>query len=180
MRFIRQLGRHGRGSLLLSRQPRGTLDFQKQQRCKSGAEIRKNAEEATGVRFPNYNPRLSIAENRRLAEDYLRQSGTEQKPRPPRGLIAQPASRGFLVSWSLPEGSRNKEIVSWRIYKDNENALYKEIADRGNRQIFIESTGGNSPPKVAAFISSMNAYGRESSNSDRQQRRSRGWGNRAS
>lgn len=114
------------------------------------------------MRFPNYNSRLSSAENRRLAEDYLRQSGTEQKPRPPRGLIAQPASRGFLVSWSLPEGSRNKEIVSWRIYKDNENALYKEIADRGNRQVFVESTGGNSPPKVAAFISSMNAYGRES------------------
>lgn len=114
------------------------------------------------MRFPGWNPELSVAQNRREAEDLVRQGGTAMKPPPPRGLIAQSASRGSLITWSLPEGPRSKEIVSWRIYKDNESTLYKENTDRGSRQCFVEGTGGSTPPKYAVFVSAMNAYGRES------------------
>ncbi len=111
------------------------------------------------MKFPNYNRRLSVAENRLLAQDYLRHSGSERRPQPPRGVIAQKASRGFTLVWSLPQAFR--DIVGWRVYKDSEGSLYKEISDRGNRQIFIEASA-NGAPNVAVFVSSINAYGRES------------------
>jgi len=112
------------------------------------------------MRFPGFNPKLSAAENRVRAEDLIRQGGSERRPQPPRGLIVQCGSRGFLVSWSLPEIF--KDVTGWRVYRDTESSLYKEISDRGNRQCFIESTGGGTPTKVAVFVSSINAYGRES------------------
>lgn len=94
------------------------------------------------------------------ATDQLRIRGTPKRPDAPTDLIAQSASRGVLLSWGQPV--INTDIVGWRIYKGDENTMYTEIRDRGNRQCFVEATAGSSPPTNNFFVSSINAFGKES------------------
>lgn len=98
---------------------------------------------------------------RAQASDVVRTRGTNQRPQPPRDIILQSSSRGILASWSLPSGF-NADIQGWRVYKGDENMLYKEIQDRGTRQCVIESTAGSTPPVTNVFVSSLNAFGIES------------------
>lgn len=117
------------------------------------------------MRFPakwqgdNDTPADKQAE-RNKALDSLRTRGTPRIPDPPRDVIAQPGSRGVLLAWGLP--AVFFDIVGWRIYKGDENTLYHELRDRGTRQMFVEATAGTTPPNNNFFISSMNAFGKES------------------
>lgn len=98
---------------------------------------------------------------RSQAADMTRTRSTAQIPSPPRALVAVPAPRGILVSWSLPDGF-NADISRWRVYKDDETNLYQEMADRGTRQCFVETTAGSSPTVTNVFVSSINLLGYES------------------
>ena len=96
--------------------------------------------------------------------DMVRVRGTVQIPPPPREVTIQSAPRGLLVTWSEPD-PRNpgtKFINGWRVYKGDEKTLYDQIRDRGNRQKFVETTAGTTPPVTAIYVSSVNALGAES------------------
>lgn len=99
--------------------------------------------------------------DRAKAADVVRTRGTARIPLPPRGLIAQPAPRGILLTWNLPAGF-SLDIQRWRVYRENESTLYVEINDRGTRQHFIESSAGATPPVNNFFVSSVNSLGVES------------------
>jgi len=98
---------------------------------------------------------------RAQAADMTRTRTTSNLPQSPRGVNVQSASRGILVSWSLPAGFSD-DINRWRVYKDTESNLYQEIANRATRQCFVEATAGSSPPTTNVFVSAMNALGYES------------------
>lgn len=110
-----------------------------------------------GIRMTNEEKQIARAQ----AADMTRTRSTAQMPQPPRNLILQPGPRGILLSWDLPAGF-NTDIQRWRIYKDNEFNLYAEVADRGIRQYFVETTAGSTPPVTNIFVSSMNPLGYES------------------
>ena len=101
------------------------------------------------------------------ARDITLTRGTSRVPYPPRGVMCQSAPRGLLVTWNLPAGY-NADIQRWRVYKNDENTLYQEIADRGTRQCFVETTAGSSPPVVNVFVSSLSNLGVESSKTPAQ------------
>ncbi len=98
---------------------------------------------------------------RTQAADMTRTRGTSTAPQPPREVMLQPGPRGILAVWSLPAGF-NSDIVRWRVYKNDENTLFTEIADRGTRQCFVDATAGSSPPVTNIFVSSINNLGVES------------------
>ena len=104
---------------------------------------------------------------RSTARDLTLTRGTSRKPYPPRGVMCQSAPRGLLVTWNLPAGFNN-DIQRWRVYKNDENTLYQEIADRGTRQCFVETTAGSSPPVTNVFVSSINNLGVESAKTPAQ------------
>ena len=110
--------------------------------------------------WPGQGVPVNITNERQKALDMLRGRGTLRRPQAPRDLIAQPGSRGVFLTWGLPQVFF--DIVGWRIYKDNENTLYTEIRDRGNRQCFVEATAAATSPITNFFISSINQLGRES------------------
>ncbi len=110
-----------------------------------------------GIRMTNEEKQIARAQ----AADMTRTRATAQIPSPPRNLILQAGPRGILVSWSLPAGF-NTDIFRWRVYKDDENNLYADIADRGIRQCFVETSAGSSPPVTNIFVSSINSLGYES------------------
>lgn len=104
------------------------------------------------------------ASRRVLATDVIRNRGTALIPPPPREITVQSAPRGLYLTWNLPDprDTGTKFICGWRVYKDDENTLYEEIRDRGNRQKFVECTSGSAPPVTNVFISSINELGQES------------------
>lgn len=110
-----------------------------------------------GIRMTNEQKQVARAQ----ASDMTRTRSTAQVPSPPRDLILQAAPRGILVSWSLPAGF-NTDIAKWRVYKDTESNLYQEMADRGTRQCFVETSAGATPPVTNIFVSSINLLGYES------------------
>lgn len=118
------------------------------------------------MRFPGKWPAKGMTPDdlqreRQLTLDRLRDRGTAKRPLPPRELIAQPAPRGVFLTWSLPE--RNyQDIVGWRVYKNDENTLYHDLADRGVRKLFVEATAATVSPKFNMFVSSLNGLGKES------------------
>lgn len=112
------------------------------------------------MRIPTWNPRATLTENARVAREYYRNNGSERAPDAPRSLIFQKASRGAVVSWALP--ARYQDVRSFRIYADNETSLYGETSDRGARQYFVESQGGDTPPKRLVFVCAVSITGRES------------------
>lgn len=112
----------------------------------------------------NYGIRMTTEEKqiaRAQAADMTRTRATAQVPQLPRDIILQPAPRGILVSWGLPAGF-STDIARWRVYKDTENNLYQEMADRGTRQCFVETSAGAAPPVTNVFVSSVNLLGYES------------------
>lgn len=116
------------------------------------------------MRFPGVwpvssDPKIMIAEKVRTS-DFLRTRGTVKIPSPPRDIIAQSGPRGVLLTWSNP--NQYSDVTGWRIYKGDENTLYTEIRDRGNRQCFVESTAATISPVSNFFISSVNSLGKES------------------
>lgn len=94
--------------------------------------------------------------------DYTRLRGVDAIPNPPRDVYVQAGPRGLFITWKLPEVG-SEFIAGWRVYKDNENNLYDEIKDRANRQKFIETTSGTTPPVVNVFVSSINSLGNRES-----------------
>lgn len=110
--------------------------------------------------WPGQGVPVNITHERQKALDVLRTRGTLKLPQAPRDIIAQSGSRGVFLTWGLPQVFF--DIVGWRIYKDNENTLYTEIRDRGNRQCFVEATAAATSPITNFFISSINQLGRES------------------
>lgn len=112
----------------------------------------------------NYGIRMS-SEQRQVAKaqaaDMVRSRGTGQKPSPPRDVFLQSGPRGLLVNWRLPAGL-NSDVAGFRIYKDNENALFAEIRDPNTTQHFIEATAGTTPPTTNIFVSSINKLNVES------------------
>lgn len=116
------------------------------------------------MRFPGTWPakgqQVNMPNERQKTMDFLRTRGTAKRPQAPRDLIAQSGPRGVLLTWNNPQ--RFTDIVGWRIYKTDENTLYTEIRDRGNRQCFVESTAATTSPVSNFFVSSLNALGKES------------------
>jgi len=103
---------------------------------------------------------LDRNKERQVALDFLRNRGTAKLPQAPRDIIVQSGSRGVLLTWNLPQVFF--DIIGWRVYKNDENTLFHELRDRGNRQLFVECTSGTTPPTTNFFVSSINALGRES------------------
>lgn len=116
------------------------------------------------MRFPGLWPgrgqEVSMPMERQKTVDFIRIRGTAKQPDPPRDLIAQSGPRGVLLTWGLPQ--RFFDITGWRIYKTDENTMYTEIRDRGNRQCFVEATAATTSPVSNFFVSSINNQGKES------------------
>jgi len=117
------------------------------------------------VRYPGKWPSQgqSTADRTKARQDttdFVRIRGTAKVPLAPRDVIAQPGPRGVLITWNLP--TFNTDITGWRVYKGDENTLFQDIADRGVRTAFAESTGAASSPVTNFFVSSRNALGKES------------------
>ena len=110
--------------------------------------------------WPGQGVPVNITTERQKALDALRSRGTLKLPQAPRDIIAQKASRGVFLTWGLPQVYF--DIVGWRIYRGDENTLFTEIRDRGNRQCFVEATASATSPVTNFFVSSINQLGRES------------------
>ena len=110
--------------------------------------------------WPGQGVPVNITSERQKALDALRSRGTLKLPQAPRDIIAQSGARGVFLTWGLPQVYF--DIVGWRIYKTDENTLYTEIRDRGNRQCFVEATASATSPVTNFFVSSVNQLGRES------------------
>jgi hypothetical protein len=113
----------------------------------------------------NYGIRMSSEERqvaRAQASDMVRTRGTGKVPGPPRDVFLQSGPRGLLVNWRMPAGLTS-DIAGFRIYKDNEGALFAEIRDPSTTQHFIETTAGSTPPTANIFVSSINKLNVESS-----------------
>lgn len=103
---------------------------------------------------------LSGRERREL-NDVIEANGTATQPQAPRDVFFQPGSRGGLLTWKLP--LKNSNIIGYRIYKGDEDTLYKAIQDRGRRQEYIELPAGTPTSTVfALFVSCLNSSGVES------------------
>jgi hypothetical protein len=86
----------------------------------------------------------------------IRAHGTQRIPAIPRGVVAQPAEGGAVVTWHLPE--RYDDVTGYRIYLGTEKNLAIQIRDRGTRQIFVPLQSGANPPVNNIFISVVNGY----------------------
>jgi hypothetical protein len=94
------------------------------------------------------------------ATDILSVRGTDKKPDAPRDVTAQSGSRKALVTWKAPV--YYQDIKKWRVYKDTEENLYKEVSDSNTRQMSVELSSGATPPVTPIFVSAVNGLGYES------------------
>lgn len=86
----------------------------------------------------------------------VRAHGTLRIPAQTRGVIAQPASGGALLTWHLPQ--RYEDVTGFRVYTGTEKNLTMQIRDRGTRQIFVPLSGGAAPPVNNIFVSAVNGF----------------------
>jgi hypothetical protein len=86
----------------------------------------------------------------------VRTHGTQKTPAKVRGIIAQPAAGGTLLTWHLP--TRYDDVTGYRIYTNTEKNLSIQIRDRGTRQIFVPLDGGDVPPTSNIFVSAVNGF----------------------
>src|SRR5947209_20278891 len=63
------------------------------------------------------------------------QTGTRRRPQPPRSLISQSASMGAVITWNAPV--QMKGVIGFRLYKENDTAVFEEIRDPNRRQAKI-------------------------------------------
>lgn len=110
--------------------------------------------------WPGQGQPVNMQTERQKTADFIRTRGTSRIPQSPRDLIAQSGPRGVLLTWNNP--NQYTDISGWRVYRGDENTLYTEIHDRGNRQCFVESTAATTSPVSNFFVSSLNAQGIES------------------
>lgn len=110
--------------------------------------------------WPGQGVPVNMNQEKQATMDFIRNRGTSRIPSAPTDVIAQSGPRGVLLTWGVPQQSF--DIVGWRVYKGDENTLYTEIRDRGNRQCFVESTAATTSPVSNFFISSLNQLGKES------------------
>lgn len=94
--------------------------------------------------------------NRVRSVTQVRAHGTQRIPAMPRGLIAQPAQNGALLTWHLP--TRYDDVTGYRIYTGTEKNLAMEIRDRGTRQIFLPLAAGTQPQLNNIFVSVVNGF----------------------
>lgn len=124
------------------------------------------------MRFPGQWPGqgqpVNVTTQRQQTLDFVRNRGTAKLPSAPRDIVAQSGPRGVLVTWGLPQVYF--DIVGYRVYKGDENTIYTEIRDRGNRQCFVESTAGSTPTVTNIFISALSQMGKESQKVQVQQK----------
>ena len=89
----------------------------------------------------------------------VRTHGTQRLPAPTRGITAQRANGGALVTWNLPK--RYDDVTGFRIYTDTEKNLSIQIKDRGTRQVFVPLTTGvtdDDAPMTNIFVSAVNGF----------------------
>lgn len=110
--------------------------------------------------WPGQGQPVNMTTEKQTTSDFLRTRGSTRLPQAPRDLIAQSAPRAVFLTWGLPQVFF--DIVGWRVYKSDENTLFTEIRDRGNRQCMVESTAATTSPVSNFFVSSLNAAGKES------------------
>lgn len=91
--------------------------------------------------------------NQADAATWAKTNGIIGRPSPPRNLLAQSGSRKVLVTWDAPESMN--EIIGYRIYTVNENALLDSIYDPNVRQYSVPTSSGATPPVINIFISSF-------------------------
>jgi hypothetical protein len=112
------------------------------------------------MKYPVFSDQPFSLDQRRQAGELVRNRGTNKRPSPPRGLIAQSGSRKCLVTWEFPP--IYKDIVGWNIYKGTESQKLDTIKDPNTRQYAVDCSAGAAPPTVNIYISSVNALGIES------------------
>jgi hypothetical protein len=86
----------------------------------------------------------------------VRVHGTRRIPAQARGIIAQPAQGGAVLTWHLP--TRYDDVTGYRIYTGTEKNLSIQIRDRGTRQMFVPLAGGDTPPINNIFVSAVNGF----------------------
>ena len=86
----------------------------------------------------------------------VRTHGTHRIPELTRGMIAQRAQGGAVLTWHLPK--RYDDVTGYRIYTGTEKNLSIQIRDRGTRQIFVPLEGGATPPLNNIFVSAVNGF----------------------
>jgi hypothetical protein len=109
----------------------------------------------------NFSLSKADADQKLLTIQQLKVRGSSRTPLPPRDITAQPGSRGALLTWKLPDSGADL-IKGWRIYKDTEKELYRDIQDPATRQHYAELSSGATPPVTNFFISAIGASGSES------------------
>jgi hypothetical protein len=75
-----------------------------------------------------------------------------RRPQPPRSLFISPGSQQVLLSWQPPQNTNG--ILSYNVYKDNENNRVLNINDPATRQVTISLPGGGTH---AFYVSTYNA-----------------------
>jgi hypothetical protein len=99
------------------------------------------------------------AEKQRVAS-HLRVRGSVRRPDAPRDAAAQPASRGVLLTWKLPQF--HDDVAGWRVYMNTESNLVSQIRDKGTRQIFVPLSTSATPTPVNLMVCAFSTLGRES------------------
>ena len=87
----------------------------------------------------------------------LQLTGGRRRPDPPRSLISQPGSLEALITWNGPQ--RASDVISWRVYRDDETNLLASITDVNTRKIIVKLPA-NTPTGI--YVSSVSASGKES------------------
>jgi hypothetical protein len=85
-----------------------------------------------------------------------RTHGTQRLPAAPRGLVAQRAQNGALLTWHLP--TRYGDVTGYRIYVGTEKNLAIEVRDRGTRQMLVPLAAGDTPAQQNIFVSVVNGF----------------------
>jgi hypothetical protein len=86
----------------------------------------------------------------------VRTHGTQRLPAMARGISAQPAAGGALLTWHLP--GRYEDVTGYRIYTGTESNLSMQVRDRGTRQIFVPLSSAETPPLNNIFVSVVNGF----------------------
>lgn len=110
--------------------------------------------------WPGQGQPVNMTTERQQTATFINSRGTAKLPQAPRDLIAQSAPRAVFLTWNLP--AVYFDVVGYRVYKGDENTLFTEIRDRGNRQCMVEASASTTSPVTNFFVSCINQIGKES------------------
>lgn len=103
---------------------------------------------------------LQIATDKDRVMTRIQSVGVGVKPNPPRSVTPQSGARKIVLTWVAPD----QDIAGggYRVYKDTEINLYKDIQDPSCRQVEVNASSGATPNKINVFVSRVDPSGVES------------------